>query len=190
MYKPDTLYAPRSRSFTDRLLAAARLDRSVYEEVEHDRGATSQAAIVILVAAVAAAIGQVDDGANGLIAGLLGGVLGWVVSSLFIYVVGTRIVPADRTQADIGQVLRTQGFAAAPTLLLVVAAIPLFGGLVALVVGLWYVITRLIAIQAALEASFLRSIGIALIAVLLEAIVLGLLGFVFGVGLFAIDTIL
>ena len=177
------------RSFTDRMVAAARLDRSAYEEVEHDRGATSQAAIVILVAAVAAAIGQADEGGNGLVAGLIGGLLAWLVSSAFIYVAGTRIIPSDRVEADLGQVLRTQGFAAVPNLLLFVAAIPLFGGLVALAVGIWYLITRVIAIQAALESSLGRAVGIAIIAVILEFIVLGLIGLVFGVGLFAIGTI-
>ncbi len=178
------------RSFTDRMIAVARLDRSAYEEVEHDRNATSQAAIVILVAAVAAAIGQVDEGGRGLIAGLIGGLLAWVVSSAFIYVAGTRVIPSDRVEATVGQVLRTQGFAAAPNLLLVVAAFPLFGGLIAFAVGIWYLITRIVAIQAALETSVLRAIGIAVIAVILEFLVLGIMGLIFGVGLFAVGSVL
>ncbi|HEV2529487.1 MAG TPA: YIP1 family protein [Thermomicrobiales bacterium] len=191
MYRHDMMYGTGSpRSFGDRLLAAARLDRTVYEEVEHDRSATGQAAMVILVAAVAAAIGQAGDGTNGLVAGLLGGFLGWVVSSAFIYFAGTRVVPSARVEADLGQVLRTQGFAAAPTLLLVVAAIPLLGGLIAFAVGIWYIITRVVAIQAALEASLGRAIGIAIVAVILEFIVLGIMGLIFGVGLFAVGTLI
>lgn len=186
-----TMYHPyRQRSFTGRMLGVARLDRGAYEEVEHDRGATGQAALVILFAAVAAAIGNVDDGGRGLIAGLLGAVLAWVVGAAFIFLAGTKVIPSDRVEADLGQVLRTQGFAAAPNLLLFVAAIPLFGGLVALIVGLWYLVTRVIAVQAALEASLPRAIGIAVVAVVLEFIVLGLLGLVFGVGLFAVGAIL
>ena len=188
MYGRTYLQPAGGRSFMDRLIAVARLDRSAYEEIEHDRGATSQAAIVILVAAVAGAIGQVNEGGNGLIAGFLGGFLAWVVSSAFIYFVGTRVIPSDRVEADLGQVLRTQGFAAAPNLLLVVAAFPLFGGLVAFAVAIWYLITRIIAIQAALETSVLRAIGIAALAVILEFIVLGVMGLIFGVGLFAVSS--
>jgi hypothetical protein len=190
MYGGAYLQPAGRRSFTDRMVAAARLDRSAYEEVEHDRSATSQAAIVIVIAAVAAAIGQVDEGGNGLIAGLLGGLLAWVVSSAFIYFAGTRILPTDRVEATVGQVLRTQGFAAAPNLLLFVAAIPLFGGLVAFAVGIWYLVTRIIAIQAALETSLGRAIGIGIVAVILEFVVLGIMGLIFGVGLFAIGTVL
>jgi hypothetical protein len=190
MQRQGYAYPVGNRTFVDRVLGAARLDRSAYEEVERDRGATGQAAMVILFAAVAAAVGGAGDGGRGLIAGLLGGLLGWVVSSAFIYVVGTRVIPSDRTEADYGQVLRTQGFAAAPTLLLVVAALPLFGGLVALGVGLWYVVTRVVAIQAALEVSLGRAVGIAIVAVILDFLVIGLLGLVFGAGLFAVNTLL
>ena len=178
------------RSFTDRLIATARLDRSAFEEVEHDTTATSQAALVILIAGIAGAIGHVGDGGNGLIAGLLGGLLAWVVSSAFIYFAGTKVIPSDRVEATVGQVLRTQGFAAAPNLLLVVAAIPLFGGLVAFAVAIWYLVTRIMAIQAALETSVLRAIVIGVVAVILEFIVLGIMGLIFGVGLFAISTLI
>ncbi len=190
MYGRTYLQTIGGRSFLDRTIAIARLDRSAYEEVEHDRGATSQAAIVILVAAVAAAIGQVDEGGRGIIAGLLGGLLALVVSSAFIYLAGTRVIPSAWVGATIGQVLRTQGFAAAPNLLLVVAAVPLFGGLVAFTVAIWYLITRIVAIQAALETSVGRAIGIAIVAVILEFIVLGIIGLIFGVGLFAIGSVL
>ena len=190
MYGGAYLQPAGRRTFTDRMLAAARLDRSAYEEVEHDRSATSQAAVVILITAIAAAIGNVNDGGNGLIAGLLGALLAWVVSSAFIYFAGTRIIPSDRVEATVGQVLRTQGFAAAPNLLLVVAAIPLFGGLVAFAVAIWYLVTRIMAIQAALETSVLRAIVIGVVAVILEFIVLGIMGLIFGVGLFAISTLI
>jgi hypothetical protein len=188
-YATEQLRPWGRRSFTDRLVAAAKLDRSAYEEVEHDRTATGQAAIVILAAAVAAAIGSAGDGGRGIIAGLLGALLAWVVSSAFIYVVGTRVIPAQLTQADLGQVLRTQGFAAAPNLLLVIAIIPFFGWFVAAGVALWYIVTRVVAIQAALEASALRAIGIAVLAVILEFIVLGLVGLVFGAGLFTLGLL-
>ena len=44
-------------SFVERMIGAARLDRAVYEEVEHDRGATRQAAQVVVLSAAAAGVG-------------------------------------------------------------------------------------------------------------------------------------
>src|SRR5262245_57322581 len=52
------------RSFTDRMLAAAKLDISVYEEVEADTTATSQAATVVAIAAAAGAIGASGGGSS------------------------------------------------------------------------------------------------------------------------------
>ena len=45
-------------SITDRMMRAARLDSRVYEEVEHDLSATSQALTVVMISAIAAGIGQ------------------------------------------------------------------------------------------------------------------------------------
>ncbi len=178
-----------NRSFSDRLIGAARLDRSVYEEVERDTTATTQAAIVVAIAAIASAIGGLSGGWQGAVSGLIGALIGWVVSSAFIYIVGTRIIPSDRVQADMGQVLRTQGFASVPNFLLVVAAIPVLGPLVALVVFVWYIITRIIGIQSALETSVPRAVAIAIIAVILQVIATVIIAAIFGVGIYAIDSI-
>ncbi len=178
-----------NRPFTDRLIGAARLDRSVYEEVERDTTATTQAAIVVVIASIASAIGGLSGGWQGALTGLIGALLGWVVSSAFIYIVGTRIIPSDRVEADMGQVLRTQGFATVPNFLLVVAAIPYLGPVVALIVFVWYIIARIIGIQSALETSVPRAIAIAIIAVILQTIVLAIIAAIFGVGIYAIDSI-
>ena len=42
----------------ERMWRAAMLQSSVYEEVEADQGATSQAALVVLIVAIAAAVGE------------------------------------------------------------------------------------------------------------------------------------
>ena len=177
------------QSFTERMIGAARIDRSTYEEVEHDTSATTQAAMIVVIAAIAGAIGGAGHGWNGVVAGLLGALLGWVVSSVFIYLVGTRFIPAPQTEADLGQVLRTQGFAAVPTFLLIFGGIPVLGGIIALIVGIWYIITRIVGIQSALEASSGRAIVIAILAVVLQTIVIGILSLIFGVGLFALGSL-
>ena len=52
-------------SFARRALGAAIFRIDVYEEVEHDRTATTQAAIVVGIVAIAAAIGGLSFGASG-----------------------------------------------------------------------------------------------------------------------------
>jgi hypothetical protein len=60
------MHAPiASRSIVDRMRGAALFDVATYEEVEADTSATGQAAIVVVLAAVAAAIGNAFRGGPG-----------------------------------------------------------------------------------------------------------------------------
>ena len=59
-------------SFTERMMGAAKLDVHVYEEVEADTSATSQAMGVVLLSSLASGIGSVGFGAGGL-GGFVGG---------------------------------------------------------------------------------------------------------------------
>ena len=60
------------RSIWDRMKGAAMLDIATYEEVEHDDNLTKQAAIVVLIAALARGVGGFNDGENGIIVGASG----------------------------------------------------------------------------------------------------------------------
>ena len=46
-----------SSSFVERVIGAIRLDPATYEEVEHDTGATWQAAAVVAAAAIFSRVG-------------------------------------------------------------------------------------------------------------------------------------
>ena len=172
-----------SRSFVDRVVGVARLDRSAYEEVERDQTATTQAAIVVVAVAIAGAIGGVGDGAEGAIVNGLLAILSWVIVAAFVYLIGTRVIPSKHVEADLGQVLRTTGFAQIPGILVIVGAIAVIGPILALVAFVWGIVTLVIAIQSALEASVGRAIAIGLIGVILAGIVTGIIQQIFGVGI-------
>ena len=67
-----------SRSFVERVQGASLLDADTYEEVEADRGATLQAASVVLLSSVAAGIGSIDNtGLGGVLAFIGASLAGW-----------------------------------------------------------------------------------------------------------------
>ena len=68
-----------AQGLVDRMRGAAALDVATYEEVENDLTATGQAATVVAIAAVAAAIGASRQGSGGVIATLLASLLGWAL---------------------------------------------------------------------------------------------------------------
>ena len=101
-------------SFTERMLGAAKLDVRTYEEVEADRTATGQAMAVVVLASVAAGIGQIgQSGIFGLIAGAIGALIGWFIWAFLTYIIGTKFLPEPQTRSDMGELLRTSGEASA-----------------------------------------------------------------------------
>ena len=152
------------RSFVDRLIGAARLDSSVYEEVEHDRDATSQAAIVVVAGAIAAGIaGLGNEGVVGLALGIVLGLAGWAVYAWLTYFIGTKILAGPETSADWGELARTLGFANTPGILLVLAIVSAVSGLVLAIVGIWTLVTTVVAVRAALDIGTGRAIAVAVI---------------------------
>ena len=68
-----------------------------------------------------------------------------------VYVVGTKLLPAPDTKADLGQLLRTTGFAAAPGVLGVAGVVPGIGILVVAIASLWQLVTMVVAVRQALD---------------------------------------
>lgn len=65
-------------SITDRMIRAAKLDVTLYEEVEADKGAMGQAMAVVVLSSVAAGVGSVGAaGIKGLVLGTIVALVGW-----------------------------------------------------------------------------------------------------------------
>lgn len=175
-------------TFMERAIGAARLDVATYEEVEADPSAIGQAMAVVVVASLASGLGSsLASGGQGasVLGGMVLSVIGWFVWALVTYLVGTRILPTPETRCDLGEMLRTTGFSAAPGTIGILAFLPLIGGLVLLVAWLWQLAAMVVAVRQALDyTSTGRAVGVCLIgfaAYLLIAIVLA--GFMVGTGI-------
>jgi hypothetical protein len=164
-------------SFTERMIGAAKLEVPIYEEVEHDQNATGQAMAVIVLAAVASGIGALGGGPVGFIMGIVSALIAWFIWAGIIFLVGTKLMPEPATKADLGQLLRTLGFAASPGILNVLAIIPLFGWLVRIGVMLWQIVATVIAVRQALDY---QTTGKAVVVCLIGWVAAMMVGFVFG----------
>jgi len=149
----------------DRMIRAAKLDPSVYEEVEHDKDATGQAMTVVIVSSLAAGVGALRQGGiSSLVFLTLAALLGWVVWALLTYLIGTRLLPEPQTEADFGQMLRTTGFSSSPGVIRILGLIPGFGLLTATIAGIWMLVAMVIAVRQALDyRSTGRAFGVCLI---------------------------
>ena len=160
--------APASvrHTFFERLLGALRLDAATYEEVEHDEGALGQAAGVVVLAALAAAIGTATRGDGGAVGAVFGAVAGWLISTAFVWVIGVRWM---NHTSDYRELLRTLGFASAPQVLFVASGIPVVGMLIAAVAWGWGLAAFVVAVRQALDVTTGRALWVCVLAVLLNA---------------------
>lgn len=155
------------RSMTDRMKGAALLDIPTYEEVEADETATGQAATVVAIVAVCSGLGGWNQGMGGILGGLIGALVGWGLWAGITYIIGDKLFGGTATW---GELLRTLGFAQSPGVLYILAFIPLLGWLVRLAVGIWILITGIIAIRQALDFSTGKAVLTALLGWLAMAI--------------------
>jgi len=162
------------RSIFDRMKGAAMLDIATYEEVEHDESLTTQAAIVVLIAALARGVGGFGNGENGIIVGVVAALFSWLVWAGITYLIGDKLLKGTATW---GELLRTLGYAQAPAVLFIFGFLPVLGGFVGAVVGIWLLVTGIVAIRQALDVDTGKAILTAflgwLVAVAIPVIVIG-----------------
>jgi hypothetical protein len=169
-----------------RLAGAILLDVRAYEEVEADSRATLHACITVILCCLSAGVGA--RGFAGAGAGSMSvlpltamALVGWASWSLLTFEIGARLLPGARTHADVGELMRTLGFAASPGLFLAAGALPGMGRPVFAMVSLWMLVAMVVAVRQALDyASTMRAIAVCVAGWALSiAIVLGV-GFLLG----------
>jgi len=135
-----------------RMIRAAKLDSTLYEEVEKEPSAISQAAAVIVIAGLAAGIGSVSRiGAAGILLGTAGALISWAIWAYIIYLIGAKLFPEAETQSGHMEMLRTVGFAVAPGTVRVLALIPGLFGFVFFVSNIWMIASMIVAVRQALD---------------------------------------
>ncbi len=163
--------------FKDRIIRAARLDIHLYEEVEADKGAMTQAMGVVVLSSIAAGIGSpVKGGLGMIIMGTVAALIGWYLWAYLTYLIGTKLLPQPQTKADPGELLRTIGFSTSPGLIRVLGIIPGLSEPVFLIASIWMLVAMVIAVRQALDyTSTLRAVGVCIIGWILQGLVFILL---------------
>jgi predicted neutral ceramidase superfamily lipid hydrolase len=173
-----------TNNFVMRLIGAAALDTAIYEEVEADRTATGQALVVVVLSSVAAGIG-----ARGLGGGSLQNIvfisivslIAWAAWALVTFEIGARLMPEPQTRGDVGELLRTIGFASTPGLIRLLAvitpiAIPVFA-----LSAVWMLAAMIVAVRQALDYRHTsRAIAVCVLGWALAVAMVVVLGLFFG----------
>ncbi|MGI8482692.1 MAG: YIP1 family protein [Thermomicrobiales bacterium] len=166
----------------DRSIGVAKLVQRTYREIAVDPGATREAAIVVVVVAVASGIGGAGHGFGGIFFGIIGAFISWLLFTVVAWFFGKHLFGVPTTNANRESLLRTIGYAQAPGILAIVGFIPILGGLIAFVGSIWVIVTSVFAIRQVFGMSTGRAIITAVIAGIATGIILPFIGLIFGIG--------
>lgn len=120
-------------------------------------------------------------GVSGIFTGFIMSLIAWLVWAYLIYLIGTKILPEPSTQADLGQVLRTTGFASSPGILSFTGMVPLLGNFVVLVITIWMLVGMIVATKQALDyTGTVRAMLVCVIGWIIYWLVILLFFIVFG----------
>src|SRR5438874_5450458 len=146
--------ATARNTFLQRLIGAVSLDAAIYEEVEADRGATGQALAVVVLSSLAGGIGArgIGDVTPASVAFVsVVSLLSWAAWALLTFQIGGRLMPEPQTRVDVGELLRTIGFASAPGLLRVLGVLPGVTLPAFAITSVWMLAAMVVAVRQALD---------------------------------------
>lgn len=168
--------------FFSRVLRAAKLEVSLYEEVEADQNALAQATLTVILSSLAAGIGMVFVlGVGSIITSTIAALIGWYIWAFLTFFIGTKFLPETETEADYGQLLRTLGFASSPGLIRILGIIPGLTGIINFIASVWMLVAMVIAVRQALDyKSTLRAVIVCIIGWIIQWLIIMFLYAVFG----------
>jgi hypothetical protein len=154
-----------------RMIGASRLDALTYEQVEADRTGTAGAVFVVVLASACAAIGTGARDPLSIVAATVALMMTWMIWVTLTYIIGTRVMPDPGTHADIGEVVRTTGFSAAPGVLRLFGFLPLVGLPILIATTIWMLFTFVVAIRQALDyANSARALAVCVLGWLIHGL--------------------
>ncbi len=170
-------------TYVRRLIGAAALDRTTYEDIESDETATSQAFATVILSGLAGGIGALGFG--GTVTGVAFmatmSVITWGIWAVIMFEIGVNLMSRPETRSNVGELLRTLGFATAPGCVLALGIVPIFTIPVFAVTGVWLLASTTVAVRQALDVeSTGRALAVCIVGWLLVIGIAAAVGLVFG----------
>jgi hypothetical protein len=160
-------------SLGERMIGAMKADVRTFEEIEADPNALGQAVTVIVIAGVAAMVGDIfRAGVGAGIVALLMSLIGYAIWTVLVVLIGTKMMPEPATKADFNEGFRVIGFAAAPGVFNILRIIPFLGPVIGFFISIWSLVIMVVAVRTVLDYSSTgRAIVVCLIGFIIYLII-------------------
>jgi len=145
-------------TFGERVVGALKLDANTFEDIERDPNAMGQAIGIIALSALAGNLYQIWWlGIGSMLLAVCFSLLGYMLWSVLVWLVGTKVMPDPATKADFAETFRTIAFASSPGLIGAISIIPFLGRVLGWllwpVIMIWSLIAMVIAVRQVLDYS-------------------------------------
>jgi hypothetical protein len=169
--------------FLSRIAGAARLEPRTYEDVEADVTANGQAVAVVVLSSGATAIGLMRGASADpflFVSYTAAALAAWTAWSALVYLIGVHLLPGPETNATVGEVLRTTGFASAPGMVRILGVVPGVGPALFLAGSVWMLVAMFVAIRQALDYRHVtRALAVCVVGWLLSLLFVAIIGLIF-----------
>ncbi|MDD5311570.1 MAG: YIP1 family protein [Dehalococcoidia bacterium] len=174
------------RQLLNLMMRSARLDSSLYEEVETEEAAIGHAVMIALLVSLATGIGMGLAGLIGgsgaiwflwsLVSGSLASLAGWFAWVLVTYFCGSTFLRGPE-RVSMAELIRTLGFANSPGIIRILCFIPLIGWIISLASSLWSLAAGIVAVKQTLDFTTGRAVAACMLGWLIYVAVLMLVFF-------------
>ena len=179
------LSRPTGNPFIDRMIGVAKLDLPTYQAIKADTGALRQAALVVLLSALATNVwvaAFAPRGSVNALGGIVLAVVAWLLFATLVWWLGRTWLSPRWSRPDYGQILRLTGFATVPNLLNILGFVPLIGWLVLMIASVWSLVTAYTAVRVGLATTEGKALAATFIAYLANALLFALAANLLGIG--------
>ena len=161
------------KNLLNRIIRAAKLDRTLYQEAVADPRYWGHAIITVVAYSSFSGIGSFGlAGATGVNIGMATTLVGWYIWAFTTYFVGVYLLPESKEPVERRAVFRAMGFATAPGILRLLGLIPGLGIFILVIVSLWMIVAAVIAVKTAFNyTSTWRALTVCLIGLVASVFV-------------------
>jgi hypothetical protein len=173
-------------TFVSRMIRAAKLDASLFEELINDPSTQGQSIWVVAILAMATGYGMFSRaGVTAVNSCLVTTFLAWYFWAFTLYFFGTYLFRNIVTKTDRKTVLRVVAFASAPGVLRLLGVFPHTTGILFIVTSVWIIAASVIGIKLAFKIphtgiAVLLCAGTWLLAFMVQSLLLLMVFSVFG----------
>lgn len=172
-------------SFLQRIIGVVKLQEPVYANIKRDAGALPQAAVIVVLSALATNVWVALFAPDGLIraaGGVVLAIIAWLLFGGLAWWLGVRWFAPRYALPDLRQMLTLTGFATAPTLLNLLGFLPVIGWLVLMIASIWSLLTAYTAVRVGLATDERNGLAATFIAYLANALLFAVAANLLGIG--------